>query len=169
MVKPIVTFDGVKPMAQDSRPFRTGAFALLLLATAIFAAGIWTQLNLGSSDPATRFVIGSVVPHVEDRLPAFLGQSETPFGTFAKMGSVIALAGLLLFTLRRPAPVVAKPAADPMPRVVPRRPSTLRAARTAATTVGPVPVAPRLPKPTRAPPRQTLQAASVCGSTASRS
>ncbi len=124
-------------MAQDSRPFRSGALALLLLAGVIFAAGVWTQINLGSSDPAVTFVVGAVLPHVEDNLPAFMGQSETPFGTFAKMGSVLALAGLLLFTLRRRAPLAATPAAHPMPRVVPRRPSTLRSARTNATATGP--------------------------------
>jgi hypothetical protein len=134
MVKPIVTIDGVTPMAQDFRPFRTGAFALFFVAAAIFALGLWAQLNAGSSDPVMQFVTGAVLPHVEGRIPAFLGQAETPFGTFAQIGGIVALAGLLLFTLRgagqAKTTVPAMPQVSAANRVVPRRPAALRAAKT---------------------------------------
>lgn len=145
-------------MAQDIRPFRTGAFALLFLAAAIFALGLWAQINTGSSDPVMQFVTGAVLPHIEGRLPAFLGQSETPFGTFAKMGGILALAGLLLFTLRgagQTAPSVpAMPRVPASNRIVPRRPAALRAAKTARLQVHaaePAPAVPAEPAPPAAP------------------
>ncbi len=131
MVKPIVTIDGATDMAQDIRPFRNGAIALLLLAAAILAAGIWAQLRGSGTDPFSRMLIDVVLPGLENVRPAFIPASNTAFGTFANLAGVIGLAGLLLFTLRRPAPAAPQPVVQPMPRVVPRRPAALRAARTA--------------------------------------
>jgi hypothetical protein len=159
MVKPIVTIGRARPMAQDIRPFRTGAFALLFLAAAIFALGLWAQINTGSSDPEMQFVTGTVLPHVEGRIPAILGPTETPFGTFAQIGGIFALAGLLLFTLRGAGrPAITVPAMPQVPaanRVVPRRPAALRAAKTirpeateraTAATVEPEPASPTAPR-----------------------
>ncbi len=140
-------------MAQDIRPFRTGAFALMFLAAAIFALGFWAQLNAGSSDPVMQFVTGALLPHVEGRIPAFLGQAETPFGTFAKIGGIFALAGLVLFTLRGAGQtrtiVPAMPHVPAANRVVPRRPSPFARPRPAACNQQP-------PRP-NPPPWQSLR------------
>jgi uncharacterized membrane protein YedE/YeeE len=128
MVKSIVTIDGTASMAQDVRPFRSAAFALLCLAAALFAAGIWGELRNPAADPVAR-LLETLPQRINALLPAFLPASETTFGTFANIGGVMALAGLLLLTLRRPSRPAA--AAPTLPRVTPRRPSDLRNARAA--------------------------------------
>jgi hypothetical protein len=125
---------GLQTMANDVRPFRSAAYVLLLVATGIFAAGIWTEMRQAATDPATRMMADVVAPLVGDQLPGFLGSSDTVFGTFAKIGGVVALAGLLLLTLRRGTAPAAAPAAAPAPMpIVPRRPSAIRAARAGTT------------------------------------
>jgi hypothetical protein len=123
-------------MAQDVRPYRSGAFALFLVAAAILALGVWAQLNPGSADPATRLVTDRLLPLLDNSLSAVLGPKQTTFGTLANLAGAIAIAGLLLLTLRgrTPAPDNAPAALPALPRVVPRRPSDLRAGRPASAT-----------------------------------
>jgi hypothetical protein len=134
MVKAFVITGRATAMAQDVRPFRTGAAALLLLAVAILAAGIWAQMRAPMADPVTQVLSDRLVPLLQTSLPAPLGQSETVFGTLANLAGIVALAGLLLSTLRRRAPAVPADAAPVAPRVIPRRPADLRAARAGVTT-----------------------------------
>lgn len=132
MVNPIDTLDGARPMAQDVRPFRTGAAALFVLAALLFGLGLWGQINVGASDPATRLVTGVAEPFLRAAVPDALGEPQTIFGTFAKIGGAAALAGLLLLTVQSRA---AQTAPEPVPaaaqRITPRRPGDLRAARSA--------------------------------------
>jgi hypothetical protein len=119
-------------MAQDVRPFRTGATALFMIAAVIFALGFWAQIAPQATNPAMQLITDVAAPTLIDSIPAMLGRPETTFGLFAKFGGLVALAGLLLLTLRRRgADTPAAPVAPPMPRVTPRRPSDLRALRTA--------------------------------------
>lgn len=119
-------------MAQDVRPFRTGATALFLLAAVIFGLGLWAQIAPQASNPAMQMITDVAAPTLLESIPPALGRPETTFGLFAKLGGAVALVGLLLLTLRRRgADTPAAPVAPPMPRVTPRRPADLRAMRTA--------------------------------------
>lgn len=142
-------------MAQDVRPFRTGAVALFLAAAGFFGAGLWAQLNLAATDPVTRALADVAAPVLRAAIPEALGQPQTVFGTFAKFGGAVALLGLLLIALHggsapKPAPVAASPQ---IPRITPRRPADLRAARSAvspaadaAAPPAPAPAAPPAPE-----------------------
>lgn len=152
MVNVIVITGRATSMAQDVRPFRTGAVALLLLAVAILAAGIWAQVRNPAADPVAQILSDGLVPLLQSALPAPFGQSDTAFGTLANLAGIVALAGLLLFTLRRPAPTAA--AAPAVPRVMPRRPADLRAARTGVAAAPPPQTQPQ-PQPEAAVPAAT--------------
>jgi hypothetical protein len=115
-------------MAQDVRPFRTGATALFVIAAVIFGLGVWAQVMPQADNPAMEMITKVAAPTLQDSLSPVLGQPETTFGLFARVGGGVALLGLLLLTLRRREP--AAPVAPAMPRVTPRRPADLRAART---------------------------------------
>jgi hypothetical protein len=114
-------------MSQDVRPFRKGATALFLIAAMLFGLGIWAHLMPQPAHPAAEMITRAVAPALRDSLAPVLGQPETTFGLFARVGGATALLGLFLLTLRRREP--AAPAAPQRPRVIPRRPADLRAAR----------------------------------------